>query len=249
MAKQVWKNVRLFSGGADLTSVSNKVELKAELEEKDTTNFGDYDAATGTVWASCTGGLFKTTMSAEGQWEAGDAGMVDDATWADLGVVGVNTVGPHTVDVGAVAWLVPALRGSYQLGGSTGDVAPWAMSGAGSGVQARGVVLHPPGTARTATGTGTAVQHVAVATGKRLYAHLHVLSASGTTPSITVKVQSSVDNTFASPTDRVTFSAATARGAQASSVAGPVTDTWWRAQWTISGTSPSFLLLVAVGVV
>lgn len=249
MTSMILKNCRYFSGGADLTGVSNKIELQAEMEEKDRTNFGSYDAATGTLWQEVTGGLFKTSLAGEGQWEAGDTSKVDDEAWAGLGVVGVNTAFPHTADVGAVAWLAPGMDGSYQLGGPVGDVAPWKLSGTGSGVAARGLGLHPPGTARTATGNGTATQHIAVAAGKRLYAHLHVLSASGTTPSLTVKVQSDVDNTFGSPLDVVTFAAATARGGQALSAAGPVTDTWWRAQWTISGTTPSFLFLVAIGIV
>lgn len=244
----ILKNVRLFSGGADLTGVNNKFELKAEREEKDRTNFGSYDPATGTLWAECVGGLIKLTVSAEGQWEAGDTGKVDDEAWAGLGVVGTNTACPHTADVAALAWLTPGMDGSYQLGGQVGDVAPWQMSGVGSGAQARGVVLHPPGTARTATGNGTAVQHVAVPAGSRLYANLHVLSVSGTTPSLTVKVQSDVDNTFGTPADLITFAAANARGGQALSAAGPVTDTWYRVVHTISGTTPSFLYLCSIGV-
>jgi hypothetical protein len=109
--------------------------------------------------------------------------------------------------------------------------------------------MHPNGTARTTTGTGTGIQLGAVTAAQRMYCNLHVLSISGTgTPTITVKLQSSVDNTFASPTDRIVFTAATALGGQASSALGAITDQWWRAQWTISGTNPSFLFAVSAGI-
>ena len=111
----------------------------------------------------------------------------------------------------------------------------------------RGTSLHPPGTARTATGNGTAVQVGAVASGRQMYAALHVLSVSGTaTPTLTVKVQSDTVG-FGSATDQITFTAATAVGGQISRVAGPITDDYWRASWTISGTNPSFLFVVVVG--
>lgn len=37
MPKFILENVRLFTGGADLAGQSNKVELAAEVEDKDTT--------------------------------------------------------------------------------------------------------------------------------------------------------------------------------------------------------------------
>jgi hypothetical protein len=123
------------------------------------------------------------------------------------------------------------------------------LAAAGSWPLARGVVLNPPGTALTITGNGTAVQHVAVTTAAQyLYASLHVLSVSGTaTPTLTVKVQSDTVG-FPSPTDRITFTAATAQSSQISRVAGINTDDYYRISYTISGTNPSFLALVAVGV-
>jgi hypothetical protein len=82
-----------------------------------------------------------------------------------------------------------------------------------------------------------------------MYAALHVLSVAGTTPSITARVESSVDNTFSAPTTRLTFTAANAVGGQILRTAGTaITDTWWRVAWTISGTSPSFLFSSALGI-
>lgn len=239
----VQTNVRLFVGGADLTSRSNKVELASDVEEKDATNYGSGG------WKEVLGGLFSTAVMGEGQWEAGDLGKVDDDAWAALGTVHGYTICPDGADVDDPAWLSQALRTQYKLGGQVGDIAPWTWSAAGAWPLARGRVLHPPGTARTASGSGTAVEHVAVSATQYLYATLHVLSVSGTaTPTITVTVESDVDGLFASPATQISFDAATAIGGQIKRTAGAITDTFYRVTHTISGTNPSFLYIAAVGV-
>lgn len=253
MTARTLRNVRIFAGGADLTGQSNKVELSAEVEEKDTTNFADVDA-NGDVWKSVIGGLGSAKLAAGGQWEAFDPSKVDDDAFAALGGVGAWTVYPHESGpiggaVGSIAWLVNAFRAQYQVGGAPGDVAPWAASASSTWPLARGKGLHPPGTARTAAGTGTAVQLPAVLATQSVYANLHVLSVAGTAaPTLTVKVQSAVDQAFTVPTDRLTFAAATARTGQALRLAGPITDTWWRVSWTVAGTTPSFLFAAACGI-
>jgi hypothetical protein len=250
MTAQILKNVRIFSGGADLTGASNKIEVAAEVEEKDVTTWGSVDA-NGDLWKEVMGGLASAKISAGGFWEAGDTSKVDDDAWAALGGAGAWTVFPNSLTgaVGAVALTTNMLRSNYQLLGGIGDVAPWTQSGTSTSPLLRGVGLHPPGTARTATGSGTAVLHVAVSATQRLYAALHVLSVAGTAaPTITVKIQSDDNSGFTSATDVLTFTAATARGSQFSSVAGPITDTYYRVNYTITGTNPSFLFVAAVGV-
>lgn len=242
MSKFILTDCRVYSGGADLSTRTNKISLMAEHEEKDATAFA------GGGFTEVLGGLGSAKFQGEGQWEAGNAGMVDDVSWSDLGGLGPLTVCPDGADVGDLAWLTYAMRGSYTLGDAVGEVAPWQASLASSWPLARGAIAHPPGTARTATGTGTAVELGAVTASQYLYAGVHVLSATGTTPSITVKIQSDDGSGFASATDRITFSAATDRGGQIQRVAGAITDTFWRAQWTITGTGPSFLFVVSFGI-
>lgn len=249
MGKFILRNCRLFASGADLTSVNNSVELSSEVEEKETTNFGDYDSATDKTWKSVLGGLASTSLSAKGQWEAGDASKVDDSTWSGMGAVEGFTACPHTAADGALAWVVKALRSSYKLGDEVGEVAPWEAEAVGSAPLARGLVAHPPGTARTASGTGTGYELGAVTSAQSLYANLHVLSVAGTsTPTITVRVESDDNSGFTSATTRLTFAAATAIGGQSLSVAGPITDTWWRVAWVITGVTPSFLLASSFGI-
>lgn len=244
MAKFTWANVRLFTGSADLTTVNNKVDVKAEAERQDATAF----TPSGVVWKETLTGLRMTEISAEGQWEAGDLGKVDNVSWADLGSVTPWTICPAGAAVSDLAYLTGLLRGEYQLGGSLGEVAPWTAGGDGTYPLIRGVVGHPPGTARTATGTGTSIQLGAVASGQALYAGLHVLSVSGTTPSLTARIESDNATGFPSAATVGTFTAATALTSQFLRIPGPITDDWFRVAWTISGTTPSFLFLVSLGI-
>lgn len=240
----VLDNARLFAGGCDFTAVSNKVELAAEYEEKDKTTF----ASAG--WKEVMAGLGMAALAAEGFWEAGDLSLVDNDAWASMGAVGGYTVCPDGAAVGDLAWTLNAMRAKYQFGGTVGDVAPFTMAAASSWPLGRGKVLHPPGTARTASGDGTAVEYQAAAEGQYLYATLHVLSVAGTdTPTFTAIVESDVDALFdGSETTQISFDPATAIGGQIKRAAGPITDTFYRLSWTISGTNPSFLAVAAVSV-
>lgn len=243
MSKFVLLNARLFAVGADLTGASNKIELTSEIEDKETTNY--YSAG----YKEIIGGLGSAEVSAEGQWEAGDVTKVDNASWSQLGGVGPWTACPDNAAVGDLAYITQCLTASYALGGSIGDVAPWSAKGSSAWPLVRGQIGHPAGTARTSTGTGTGVQLGAVAADKRLYAALHVLSVAGTTPSITARIESDSDNTFASPTTQLTFTAATAAGGEAlRTTGGAITDTWFRVAWTISGTTPSFMFATSFGI-
>jgi predicted secreted protein len=246
MAKDILRNVRIFADNTDLTTMSNKVEISAEVEEKDTTNFGSVDS-NGRLWKEVLGGVASWKLSAGGQWEALDMTKVDDQAWADLGSVSAWTVAMDG-NVGTAAYVGKAIESNYQLLGAYGDVAPWSANSSGTGAMARGAILHPPGTARTSTGNGTSVLLIASPAGKVVVANLHVLSVSGTTPSLTVKVQSDDNVGFTSPTDQGTFTAATAVGGQSLLVSTAITDTYWRAAWTISGTTPSFLFVVSLGI-
>jgi hypothetical protein len=146
-------------------------------------------------------------------------------------------------------YLTQATRKGVKWLGDVGEVIPWSAEWEGSWPVARGKCVHPSGVPRTANGSGTGYQVGAPTAVQGMYATLHVLSVTGTaTPTLTVTIESSVDNTFAAPTVRGSFAAATGKGGQAIKITGPVTDQWWRAKWTISGTTPSFLFLVALGI-
>jgi hypothetical protein len=244
VGKFVLQNVRLFCAGADLTTVNNQLEIKAETDVKESTAF----VPSGDAWTEVLAGLRSVEASGEGQWEAGDLSKVDDISFSDLGSGTPWTACPAGASVSSLAYLFNSLRTSYELGGTVGDVAPWKADGKGNSPLVRGQIAHPPGTARTSSGTGTSIQLGAVSASQALYVGLHVHSVSGTTPSLTVRVESDNATGFPSAVTVGTFTAATAIGGQWMRVAGPITDDWFRAAWTISGTTPSFLFTVSMGV-
>jgi hypothetical protein len=61
-------------------------------------------------------------------------------------------------------------------------------------------------------------------------------------------IQSDNAEAFTTPTARITFAQATAAGAQLLSANGAITDDWWRVNYTIAGTAPSFTFGVAIGI-
>jgi hypothetical protein len=250
----VMTDVRIYYDSLDATGYSNKVEIAASVDNEEDTTFGSGG------WKEFVGGEKDTQASATVFWQAGDLTMPDDVEWSLLGTAASNplTIVPTSGAVGSTAYLTNVLEDSYKIGADVGKLLTADLGWHGNVALARGQILHPQGTARTSTGNGTAVQltsptspstPAAVLASQRIYCNLHVLSIAGTaTPTITVALQSNVDNTFASPTTRATFTAATTLQGQSVSVAGPITDTWWRCTWTISGSTPSFLFAVSAGI-
>jgi len=239
-------DARLFVGGADLSGSGNKIEITEMSEAKKTTNWRSGGAV------EVIAGLASTEISAEGQWEAGDASKVDDAFWAQRRTLDPWTAsgsGESDLAAGNLMYLTSAPRTKSQIWGNAGEVAAWQASAVGSYSLARGQSAHPSGVPRTANGSGTALQLGAVSSSQCVYANLHVLGVSGTsTPTLTVTVQSDDNSGFTTPTTRGTFVARTAIGGESLRIVGPFTDTYWRVGWTITGSSPSFLFLAAIGI-
>jgi len=132
--------------------------------------------------------------------------------------------------------------------GSVGDVAGFAASITGDTPAVYGVVGAPLA-ARSSTLTGDALQLGAVGTGpngrtERLWCGLHVTAASGT--NLAVSVQSDDSSGFGSPAAVTSFSTVSAVGWQWTSVAGPITDDYFRVTATIG--SGSFTFAVVLGV-
>lgn len=242
MSKLVLTGVRAFTHGLDLTAVNNKAELKAMVEDKDATTF----ASAG--WHEHLGGLGQAEMDLEGFWEAGTLANVDDTSFATLGSVGPWTIAPIDANEGSLAYLTRSLRTTYTALGQVGDIAPFASHGEGSWPLARGQVASNPGTARTVSGTGTILTLTAVTAAQFVYGNIHVLSVAAGGAQITGRIESAPTVGFASPTTRATFTSATAISGETIRAAGPITDAFWRFAWTISGSTPSFLVAASIGI-
>lgn len=238
---------RIFAGGLDLTGYSNKISLESEVEEKDVTTFLP-STDTDVGWRKVKGGLASAKITGGGHRDI-TFGTQDELTWSNLGSVIPHSVYELDANEGSVGYVTSTLARSYTFGGAVGDVDTWAIEDLSAWPVVRGVSLEAPGTARIASGSGTAVQIGAVSATQHLYAALHVLSVSGTGgPTLAVKVQSDNAQGFPSALDQITFTTASAVGGQISRVAGPITDDWFRVNYTITGSTPSFLFVVTCGI-
>lgn len=240
MALQVMRDCKLIVGQYDMSGKMNALALNYGVEPLDDTVFGDDTK-------SSTAGLKTIEFQHEGLFDTG-AGGADEVFYTAVGVSDKPVIiAPDALTEGNLAYFFKAMQAKYDINGKIGQLLSFSVGGGGQGSDlVRGKALLN-GT-KTSTGTSTPIQLGAVSAAQKLFAALHILAASGTTPSITVKVQSS-PTSGGSYTDRLTFSAQTTAGAVwGTPVAGAVTDTWWRISYTISGTTPSFQLIVPVGI-
>ena len=243
MATFVLTDGRLFLGGFDLSSHVQSMTLDLTADEVDVTpiNSGGF--------RSKVAGLSDATLAANGFFEAGT-----DKPDALLGVsAGAELIGTvsATSSAGDNAYFLKSRQFSYQIGGAIGDAMPFSINNSNSSDRAvKGTIMVDDSANLTATGNSTGRQLGAVAAGKSLFVAAHVVSISGTsTPTLALKVQSDDNSGFTSATDRITLTNFTAVGAQYSSVAGAITDDYFRINYTISGTNPSFKCFITVGIV
>ena len=242
MAKQVLKNLGLYYGSLALASQINQVALEATAPEVDVATFDSNG------WSDTVAGLLKASLRFDGFWDAAEPdasafAQISKADWPATVVKPAGTV-PAVADV---AYFLLASEFSYTLGGQVGAAARLSLALTGAGALLRGRVADYQAPA-TATGNGTGYQLGAVTAAQRLYYAVHVVGASGTLPTLDLVIESDDADTFGSATTRVTVAQFTDVGTAYGSVAGPITDTWWRVRRTIGGTSPEFTYLVALAI-
>jgi hypothetical protein len=241
MTVTVLNDCVVYVNELDLTGQSNSVEATLEADELDATVFGNGG------YASIVPGNRTGTFDHGGFMEYSTT-MAESLRGA-MGSTNVATVGFGPA-IGDLAWLMSgASFSATPLSGSVGQLAVLngsLKSAAGSYGLRSGKLLAPKG-ARTSTASTTGVQLFTSGTVTLVTASVHNFLVSGTTPSSTVTVQSSATQ-GGSYTTRATFTAATAAGSEYVSAAISTTDQWWRATFTISGTSPSFTTAVAAAV-
>lgn len=234
-----------FDASCRVTDFAGSVDVDAK----------DANTVCSTGWSEVIAGMKRWTFTANGYVDFAAANV--DAKLGIGGTLG-STITPLTVCPsssggadGAVAFTGKGLHTQYQvLQGAPGDVAPFTLSASGlASPLVRGTVLHPTTTARTSSGNGTGRQLGAVAATQRMFLALHVVAISGS-PTFSVVLESDDNSGFTSPTTRLTsasYSAST--GSEWQSVAGAITDDYWRVKWTVTGGStPSITFLAVAGI-
>ncbi len=248
MAVQNLTNLYAFVGGYNLACRAKSMEVPTvSVEALDATAMCD-------TWTKVIAGN-KTASWTASVMQDFAADEVDALLGLDNAAFGGTagqpiSVAPAGITGGEVAYAFNASTFSYTpMQASAGEIAMATLSGSGTGSPVvRGTLMDDPTAAVTTTGTGTARQLGAVTTGQRMYAALHVLSASGGTPTLDVVIQSDDNSGMSSATSRITFTQATDITSQWSSVAGAITDDYWRVSYTIGGSTPSFTFAVVLGI-
>lgn len=238
-----FKNALLAVGGTKWSGYANTATLTCSMEELNSTVIG------GTARGRMAG-LADAELAMSLVWDGAADADAFAAMSATPGSGTAMTFGA-TATEGARAFLSRTCTYNYRPGASIGDllVADFSMRAVKSVVA--GVVLEPAVAQRNTTGNSGAVLFKACGATETLYATLNVVYIEGSTDSITVKVQSDDGAGFPSPVDRITFSAVTGTagvGSQWLSLGpGAITDTYYRASWTVTG-SPKAIIAVAVGI-
>lgn len=236
MAETVLRDQRLWIGGASLHDSANAVALSLSAEELDRTTIGDTARAR-------RGGLSDHSIGVDGY---SDKGELDAALFASLGladrVIGVTA--PDAAE-GAIAYALRAKHGEYQpLGGDVGQLGAFSLAAAADGVIVRGKL----DLLRTITagGVGAGVELEAT-TGKTLYAAAFVTSLSAGA-SIDLTVRSAATGAFSSTTERIAFPTIDAAGGYWQAWSGGSSHAFFRASFSVSGSTPSIeaALILAV---
>jgi len=235
MGLQIVKQRKVWVGSYEFSNRLSAAGLDLGANMQDSTSLAD-------VTEINLAGLKTAGFAYEGFWDA----TPDSEFFANLSLADVAaTLSADTGAEGEDAFSIKAAHAAYSPGGSVGDTFKFSVSGKGNAFYKGTILLNA---AKTASASGTARQLGAVSAAQTLYASMHVTTVSGTSPTLDVVIQSDTASGFTSPVSRITFTQATGITSEWKELAGAITDDWYRVDFTIGGTSPSFDFIVNVGI-
>lgn len=233
MAFKHGKDSKVYINQTNFSSYFNSVDVARTADVAESTTFGK-DSKTyitgnkdGTFSVA---GFFDATADATLQPLLGSSDMV-----FVLGVDGVDATDGCSFAKGNI--------NNYGVSSAVGDIVATSLDiQADSGVY-NGTVLE--NATVTATGSGTARDNT-LSTANGGGAFLIVETASGTAPTIDVKITHSADDS--TYVDLVTFTQATTTTSEVKTVsAGTTVNRYLKVEYTVAGTSPSFAVIVGFG--
>ena len=226
----ILKDCKIYLEGYDLSGFSNQLDLSRSVEVPDRSSFGDVNRRT------MAGGL-ETIRFTGGGYADLDDGEIEEVLNDNLGVAdAVLTVSPEAGAMSDVAYVMKSIVASYEQGGDVGIIYPFKFSASGQTRGVRGHILYPK-TAISGAGTGTSREEGAISATQDGYGALHIFAISDGT--LTVTINSDADDVWGG-TSRIAFGGKTQVGGYWKTVAGAITDQYWRVEWTFSGTSATF---------
>lgn len=245
MAKTFIRDGLVLYQGVDISGDTNQIDETLNAAAVDVTNL----ASAG--WTEKLGSLKGGAWKFQGFRENNEP----DASMFSLAQPVIVTTAPlkNPVSVGDVTYSMRGVRTRFSHLSKVGDAAGFQLDLESTLAVVRGQIMVAAGvTAITATGNGPDVAAGAVAASKSIYAFLHVLSLTGTSPTLDVTVQSDTTNAFGAPATRLTFAQVAGSGTYTAAVqtaAGAITDTHWRAHYVLGGTgSPGAKFVLAFAI-
>ncbi len=245
MAELVLTDAKVWFDGVDISGHLNAIAFNTGAEILDSTKFGSGG------FRQKLAGLKLATFAHEGHFSAGTATDIDDHLFPRVGSTGLPmTAAAEGGQDGEDAWLLRVAEAEYSpISGAVGEILSISFSGESSDdTLVKGTIMANL-TAQTSSASGVARQLGAPSASQEVFAALHVLAASGSSPTLDVDIESDDAMGFASATVRGSFAQATAVGSEwLAPIAGPITDDWWRINFAIAGGTPSFDFTVAIGI-
>jgi hypothetical protein len=227
----------IIYGEHDLSGISNEMSADVERNPLDATVF------TSDGWEELLPGLMSSAWSVSGLLDIGavtgepDLSLFDEYSGNALIMSLTNPAAE-----GDVAFFTNPIKGSYQMSIPVGDIVRYSAEYMGDRT-VKGIIA--ANEVATSNSNTTGVQHGDVISGQSAYAAIAVLGGTFTTLDVTI---GSDDNSgFTTEVTRFTFTQATGATAEVlTPLAGPVTDDWWRVNWTFSGTDATFVVFFGI---
>jgi hypothetical protein len=248
MGQIILNNVKCWVGAYDLSGKMNAVALNDTPDVLDDTHFG-HGAK------SRAKGLDMIVADLEGFWQ-----QEPDEQFTLIGTPNIPmSIAPEPT-VGGPCYSFPSQHTEFKWGGMVGELAKFSIKSESVGTKmVRGWILENGATARASTGTGTSIRPrvgSGVGDSEYLYGAIHAVAVGSLVgDTLAVKIQSDADDNWgAGVSDRITFTTILGNGGVtyqwATRVAGPITDQYWRAIWSISdgGGTHSFTFAVFMGI-
>jgi len=243
MAVDYMNNAKIVYGDYDYSGDMNEVKVSISYDMLEKTVFGDTEH-------QFTPGMRTFEGSGSGfiQFDDTTDPKAVDYQLATEMLQSNSVMKPFTFAYGAEGSMAYFGRGGF-AGDYSPELTPDALGKFSFKVSAahectRGALLLTPETERTSSGNGTIVQLGALSATQKMMAVLHVVEFNGST--LTVTLNSNDTNDTVTPTNEVSFTAATGRTSEYKEVSGAVTNTYWYVSWTFTGTS--FKAAVAAGI-
>ncbi len=243
MTTIILKDAKSFLDGRDLSGVLSQINLNMTRDMKESSVFGDDTVRN-------TPALKSYDINQSGFWDVNaDADIIaniDDMTKTMLLAL--------TAEGGALgdnAFIGVARVSNYTPGAAHGELFEFSFDLVPEGTDLiRGKVMENVNAPLTTSTLGTIREFTGgVSATQKLVCQLHVVAASGTAPLLDVVIESDDAVGFATPLPRLTFTQATGRTAERKELVGPLTDTFFRANLTIAGGTPSFTVFIVLAIV